>query len=145
MSTKRNKELVSQGIKDWNELGGDSAKMRNWYEKYNAPSATYHRLSRDMNLEQSIQYMNDYSGFPDLKFSIDDMVAEGNKVALRYTMQFTHDKTLRGIPATGKLIVVKGVQIFSIAAGKIVESWDFPDSLGAMTQLGAILSAAPKK
>jgi len=144
MSTKENKELMRKLFEEFNATIGDAAKLRHWYEKYNIPNATYHRLSGDMNLEQSIQYMSDYSG-SDVKFSIDDMVAEVNKVVIRYTMQVTHNKTFRGIPATGKLITVKGVEIFTFVAGKIVEAWDFPDTLGAMTQIGAFPSTAPKK
>jgi predicted ester cyclase len=145
MSTKENKELGRQSIKEFNEIGGDVTKIRQWYEKYSAPSAIYHRLSGDTNFEQSIKYMSEYSGFQDLKFSIDDIIAEGNKLVLRYTMQFTHNKTFRGIPSTGKLITIKGVEIFTMAQGKIVEAWDYPDTLGAMTQLGAIPSSASKK
>ncbi|MGA2877102.1 MAG: ester cyclase [Nitrososphaerales archaeon] len=85
------------------EIGGDVDKIRSWYEKYSAPSAIYHGLSGDTNVEQQIRLMSEYSGFPDLNFFINDIMAEGNKVVLRYTMQFTHNKMFKGIPATGKL------------------------------------------
>jgi predicted ester cyclase len=145
MSIKENKELARHGFEDLNGIGGDVAKIRPWYEKYSAPNAIYHGLSGDTNFEQQIRYMSEYSVFPDLKFSIDDIMAEGKKVVLRYTMQFTHNKVFKGIPATGKLIIVKGVEIFTMVQGKVVEAWDYPDNLGAMTQLGAIPSSESKK
>ena len=145
MTEKENKELARHGFNDLNEIGGDVAKIRRWYEKYSVPSAIYHGLSGDTNFEQQIQIMSEYSVFSDLKFIIDDIMADGNKVILRYTMQFTHNKAFKGIPATGKLISVKGVEIFTMAQGKVVEAWDYPDNLGAMTQLGVIPGAASKK
>ena len=145
MSIKENKELARHGFNDLNEIGGDVAKIRRWYERYSAPSAIYHGLSGDTNVEQQIRYMSEYSVLPDLKFSIDDIIAEGNKVVVRYTMQFTHNKVFKGIPATGKLITVKGVEIFTMAQAKVIEAWDYPDNLGVMTQLGAIPSSASKK
>jgi steroid delta-isomerase-like uncharacterized protein len=105
----------------------------------------YHSLSGDMDREQMIEeFIMMASAFPDTKVSIDDMVAEGDKVAYRWTMRCTHKGTFMGIPATGKQIVVKGVEIYKIAGRKIIEAWNFPDTLGMLTQLGAIPGASPK-
>ena len=147
MSTKENKKLYGQFIKEWNELGGDFAKLRSWYEKYYVPGYIYHSISRgDMNREQTIQFCATVlSAFPDFSYSIDDMIAEGDKVVTRYTIRASHKGTFQGIPATGKQIVIKGVEIDKIVKGKFVETWDFPDTLGAMTQIGAFPSVAPKK
>jgi steroid delta-isomerase-like uncharacterized protein len=146
MSAKENKEFLRQGFKEWNETARDEARIRSLYGKHWAPGYIYHLSSLpDMNREQTIQRMvTVVSAFPDLNFSIDDMVAEGDKVAVKYTIKGTHKGTYQGIPATGKQIAVKGVEIFKIAGRKLVEGWDFPDSLGLMTQLGIVPSAAPK-
>lgn len=146
MSTKENKELARQFFNDANTYRGDIAKALSMSEKSVAPGWIDHHVSRgDMNREQFIQFWNAMSAaFPDLKFSIDDMVAEGDKVVTRYTMQGTHKGPWRGIPPTGKQVVIKGVSIDKIVGGKVVESWDFPDSMGMMTQLGVIPGAAPK-
>jgi len=121
MSTKENKELVRQAIKEWNAVNGDVAKMRSLYDKYYAPGFIYHDVSTgDMNREQTIQ------------------------TVIRCTMQATHKGTFMGIPATGKQIVVKGVEIDKIVGGKVVEAWGFLDTLGMMTQLGVTPGAAPK-
>jgi steroid delta-isomerase-like uncharacterized protein len=146
MSAKENKELVRQTIKEWNALNGDVAKMRSLYDKYYAPGFIYHDVSAgDMNREQAIQDMATYlSAFPDVNYTIDDILAEGDKTVIRCTIRATHKGTFMGIPATGKRIVVKGVEIDRIAGGKIVEAWVFDDSHRMMTQLGVTIGAAPK-
>jgi steroid delta-isomerase-like uncharacterized protein len=146
MSTKENKELVRQIIKEWNAVKGDVAKMRSLYDKYYAPGFIYHDVSAgDMNREQTIQDMATYlSAFPDVNYTIDDILAEGDKTVIRCTIQATHKGTFMGIPATGKRIVVKGVEIDKIVGGKIVEAWGLDDSHRMMTQLGVITGAAPK-
>ena len=146
MSTKENKELVRQTIKEWNGVKGDVAKMRSLYDKYYAPDFIYHDVSGgDMNREEAIQ--NNFTGlsaFPDVNYSIDDILTEGDKTVIRVTMQATHKGTFMGIPATGKQIVVKGVEIDKIVGGKIVEAWGLSDSQGIMTQLGVIHGSTPK-
>ena len=146
MSIKENKELVRQTIKEWNAVNGDVDKMRSLYDKYYASGFIYHDVSAgDMNREQTIQDMVTYlSAFPDVNYSIDDMVAEGDKTVIRCTIQATHKGTFMGIPATGKRIVVKAVEIDKIVRGKIVEAWGFSDSQGMMNQLGVVPGAAPK-
>ena len=59
-------------------------------------------------------------------------------VASRYTMRFTHAAAFMGIEPTGKQIVAKGADIRKIRGGKVVEIWDFPDTMGIMVQVGAI-------
>ena len=146
MSTKENKEAVRQGMKEWNEFGGDVAKMRSWYYKWYAPGFIAHDLSQgDMNLQQTIQHTGRLmSAFPDINFTIDDMVAEGDKVVVRYTWQGTHKGTVRGMPPTGKQVKVKGIELEKIVGRKCLESWDFADSLGLMVQLGVVPGAASK-
>jgi len=79
------------------------------------------------------------SAFPDLSFTYNDMIAEGDKVAVRYTVRGTHEGTLMGIiPPTGKQITMTGIAIFQIVGGKIVGAWSIPDMLGVMQQLGVM-------
>jgi steroid delta-isomerase-like uncharacterized protein len=146
MAIKENKEYALQLAKAWNETAGDAAKILSLYDNYYAPGYILHHLSRgDMNRAQTIQYIIAVaSAFPDYNFAVDDMVAEGDMVATRYTIRSTHKGTFMGIPATGKQIVMKGVEIRRIVGGKTLECWDFPDTLGMMTQLGVIPSVKPK-
>ena len=146
MSTKENKELVRQFIKDRNELAEDAAKQRSWSEKYCATGLVHHVPERDMNREQNMKYIASImSAIPDFNESIDDMVGEGDKVVVRYTIQGTHKGTYAGIPAIGKHVSITGCDIFKIEGKKILEWWGFPDTLGLMTQIGAVTSTAPKK
>ena len=78
------------------------------------------------------------SAFPDMQATIEDMIAEGDKVAVRYTGTGTHKGELMGIPATGKQIAVTGIEIIRIAGGKMVERWEAFDNLSFMQQLGVI-------
>ena len=146
MSTRENKKLVQQAIKEWNTVNGDVAKMRSLFDKYYAPGFIYHDVSTgDTNREQTVQDMAAYLfAFPDVNYSIDDILAEGDKTVIRCTLRATHKGTFMGIPATGKQIVVKQVEIHKIVAGKIAEAWGFSDSQGMMTQLGVIPSAKRK-
>lgn len=74
--------------------------------------------------------------FPDLHFTIKNMVITENQVAIHSIMSGTHEGDLFGLPATGKKINVNQLQIERIENGKIVEHWRQSDDLGMMRQLG---------
>lgn len=77
--------------------------------------------------------------FPDLHVTIEDMVAEGDKVAVRVSVSGTHRGLFMGqILPTGKRAQWVGIDILRIAGGKVVERWNQRDLLGLMQQLGAI-------
>lgn len=78
------------------------------------------------------------AGFPDLKMTVDDVFASGDRVAVRWHSQGTHTEVLFGIPPTGKTMSVKGISILRVENGRIVEDWVAEDSLGLMKQLGLI-------
>jgi steroid delta-isomerase-like uncharacterized protein len=78
------------------------------------------------------------AAFPDGRVTIEDMIAEGDKVVTRYNSRGTHKGDFMGIPATGKKVAVTGIVISRIAKGKIAEEWEEFDALGFMVQLGAI-------
>jgi len=78
------------------------------------------------------------NAFPDVQFTIDEQIAEGDKVVTRWTARGTHKGELAGIPATGKSSTVTGVGIDRIVNGKIIESWGIFDQFGMLQQLGVI-------
>lgn len=78
------------------------------------------------------------TAFPDGRITIEDQVAEGDRVATRWTGRGTHTGDLMGITPTGKEVTVSGLTIDRLADGKIVESWQLFDALGMLVQLGAI-------
>ena len=78
------------------------------------------------------------NAFPDLRFTIDEQIAEGDKVVTRWTAHGTHQGELVSIPATGNLSTVTGIAVDRFVNGKIVESWGIFDQFGMMQQLGVI-------
>jgi steroid delta-isomerase-like uncharacterized protein len=78
------------------------------------------------------------AGFPDVQWTLEDVVSEGDKVAARYTMRGTHTGAFMGVPATGKAFSVTSMGIYRIANGQIVEEHGLPDMMGIMMQIGAI-------
>ncbi len=78
------------------------------------------------------------AAFPDSKFIVDDIIAEGNKVAVRHRLQGTHQADFQGIPATGKQVEVGGIVIFHIENGMVTEAWLNADIMGLMQQLGVV-------
>lgn len=84
------------------------------------------------------------AAFPDLVITIDEMIAEDNKVALLTSYHGTHTGPLMGqIPPTGAEVTMTGGILFHFEAGKIVEAWSFADMLGLMQQIGAASPARP--
>ena len=80
------------------------------------------------------------AAFPDVHIIIDDILAEGDKVALRWTATGTHQGELMGIPPTNKKVTITGMDINRLAGGKIAEHWGNFDQMGMMQQLGVIPS-----
>lgn len=90
-------------------------------------------------LEGVKRFMSNFrSAFPDLQVTIEDQIAEGNKVVTRWTARGTHEGEFRGIASTGKQVVITGITIQRIAGGKIVEGWGNWEALGMMQQLGVV-------
>ena len=79
-----------------------------------------------------------HAGFPDLHFTIEDMVAEGDRVVYRYTVRGTHQNAFMGIAPTGKQISFTGIHIYRVGNGQLQEEWENWDTLGVMRQLGAL-------
>ena len=74
------------------------------------------------------------SGFrkaiPDLAFTIDDVVADGDSVTIRWTAEGTHAGELLGVPGTGRALMIRGVDMYRLQDGRIAESWTFWDLPG---------------
>ena len=83
--------------------------------------------------------------FPDGWMTIEDMVAEGDRVATRKTFRGTHQGELRGIPPTGQAVAIGLIDIVRLVDGKVVESWSVADDLGLLQQLGALPPLGPAR
>ncbi len=79
-----------------------------------------------------------HAAFPDLEFEIEDLIAEGDRVAMRSRVTGTHKGEIAGIQPTGNRVSVNTIHIFRIASARIAENWDIADLLGLMQQIGAV-------
>jgi predicted ester cyclase len=79
-----------------------------------------------------------YDAFPDVHFILDDVIVEGDKAAIRYTVTCTQKGTFMGIPPTNKKISAFALEIDHFVNGKLVEYWTRFDTLGFMQQLGVV-------
>jgi len=76
------------------------------------------------------------TAFPDITFVIEDVLADGDKVAVRYQVKGTFVETLWGVLPTGSEFAVRGIDIFRVVDGRVVEIWASDDTLSRMQQLG---------
>ncbi len=83
------------------------------------------------------------AAFPDLRITVEDQIAEGDRLAVRYRGEGTHRAEWRGIPASGKRISYTGMLIVCFESGQIAEYWAQPDLLGVLRQLGALPRGGP--
>jgi steroid delta-isomerase-like uncharacterized protein len=97
---------------------------------HESPSPDREGLKREMAMLRG--------AFSDLHVTVEDLVAEGDKVVARTTARGTHSGALMGLPPTGKVVTVSGMDITRFAGGMAVEHWGMNDELGMMQQLGLI-------
>ena len=84
-----------------------------------------------------------FAAFPDLRCTIEDLIAEGDRIAYRLKCPGTHQGTFLGIPPTGKQIVAQVSESARVESGKLIEHWGGPDLLNVLQQLGAVVHLAP--
>ena len=85
------------------------------------------------------RFMGEFrSAFPDIHSTIEDQIAEADKVVTRWRIRGTHQGEFRGIAPTGEEMEINGIGIFRFSEGKVVESWDNFGQLGVMRQLGGV-------
>jgi steroid delta-isomerase-like uncharacterized protein len=103
-----------------------------------APGCVEHLANGDISREQVRQFESDwFKAFPDIKANIEEMVAEGDKVAVRVNYQGTHRGEFMGIAPTGNKIDITNANTLKITDGKIVEVWNVTD-IRFLQQLGVI-------
>ncbi len=135
MSTEENKTIVRRFEELFNEKQVDRA------DEFVAPDYIDHGAlpGQAPGLDGAKQKWAMYiAAIPDLRVPIEDMVAEGDKVVVRWTAEGTQRGELLGIPPTGKRLRFSGISIYRLAEGKVAEVWEQFDRLGLMQQLGVI-------
>ncbi len=136
MSTEDNKALMRRFLEEVFNKKNLAA-----IDEFIAPNHVDHTLPAFLpsTREGSKQAIGMYlKAFPDLHLTVEDMIAEGDKVVTRFTSRGTQKGTFMGIPPTGKQVTVSSIVIARIAGGKSVEQWGLDDQLGMLQQLGVI-------
>ena len=136
MSTEQNKSIVRR----WIEEGWNTGNMAIVDQLY-APNFTQHEPAPEtVNSSHALkQYVSAYrTAFPDLNFSIEDLIAEEDKVVWRFKSAGHQNGPFMGIPASGKTGGITGIVIFRLENSRIVEAWVNIDALGLLQQLGVI-------
>jgi len=131
MSSEQNKAILRRTFGEGTSQGDLSV-----FDELLAPNYVNHSLPAGVSLKQAISMFR--AGFPDLRVTIEDQMAEGDKVVTRGYSTGTHTGELQGIPPTGKQVKVPFIEITRVENGKMVESWVQSDQLGLMQQLGVI-------
>lgn len=108
------------------------------FEELCAPNFVKHAIppSPDYGIEgskQSILMLR--KAFPDIKYTVEDMIEDGDKLVARWSAQGTHKGEFMGIPPTGKQVAFTGIEIIRVKDGKAVEEWEELDRAGLMQQL----------
>ena len=139
MSAEENKATVCRLVEEgWNKGDVDAIVAAS------APSFTTHSPASGAapNLEGLRQGAAMYfRAFPDLHFTIEDQIAECDKVVTRWSSTGTHQGEFLGMPPTGKSVTCTGINITRFENGMIVEEWQNLDLLGVLQQLGALPGA----
>jgi len=78
------------------------------------------------------------AAFPDFRYEVADVVAEGDRVAVRDVFRGTHEGDFMGIPATGNRVAIQAIHIYRLEGGRLAEHWVARDDLGMMRQLGVV-------
>ena len=110
-------------------------------EEVYAADLVWHEPDQDVQgLEEAKQFYSMYlSAFPDLNATVEDVIAEDDKVVTRYTIRGTHQGEIEEFgPPTGRQVEIKGITIHRIEEGEIVEEWERYDNLSVMQQLGLV-------
>ena len=136
MSTETNKAVVHRYVEDGYNAGNMAVIDELFATEFvnHDPSAP---TVRDLEgLKQLI--LAQHAAFADVRTTIEDLVADGDKVVKRFIVRGTHTGDFNGIPATGKQFTLEGIDILRLVNGKIQEIWIGYDMLGVLQQLGVM-------
>ncbi len=140
MSAEQNKSIVRRWVEEgWNKRNTaliDQLFTPNFYQHETGPET--------VNSSETLKpFVAGYlSAFPDLQFTIEDLVAEGDKVVWRFKATGNNTGPFMGGPATGKSVAVTGIIIFRLENSRMAEAWLNLDVLGLLQQVGIIPAMA---
>ena len=111
-------------------------------EELISPDAVFHVPGRPEPMRGPAGYLAVIgmmrSGFPDIQWTLEEMIAEDDKVAARFTMRGTHQGSFFGVPPTGRTIAVQAMNFYRLSGCQFIEERGQPDLLGLLQQIGAM-------
>jgi predicted ester cyclase len=137
--SEENKRVVYRIVEDhWNK------KNRLVADELFAANCSLHTPDGELPGMKGVMQLYDayVAAFPDFRLTIDDTVAEGDRVAVRYSFAGTHKGPLGGTAASGNRVAIHGIVIFRLAGGKVTEGRFSWDKLGLLQQIGALPRAS---
>ncbi len=134
MSVEKNVAVINQVMELINDRNLDEA-----FELYDLDYIYHGPGGQELRGRDGIRGLWEafITAFPDLTASVDEAIAEGNSVALRWAVKGTHTGEFLGIPASNKPITLPITEVFRVENGILVEAWDQYDRLHLMEQIGA--------
>lgn len=133
MSATDNKELFHRFVDSWNSR--DVSRMFEFW----SPDLVHHHRDGDYGRDDVLSLMSGFmEAFPDLRFEVQEVLADGDLVSARMIARATHQHELAGFPATGREVSVAVMGMIRVADGRIVEHWNVMDELAMMQQLGLV-------
>ncbi len=136
MSAERNKRLAHRVWEEvWHQ--GDLSRID---ELFASDFVRHDPGGRELHgTDQNRQFISSMrAAFPDVRYTVDDQIVEGDKVVMRYRFEGTHLGEFQGMPPTRKQVNYTGILIYRITDGKIAEQWTELDLLGLLRQLGVV-------
>jgi len=136
--TEANKALT---LRYWEEVANKG--NLDLIEEICAPDYVCHEVDQDIRGPEGVRQFIFMlrAAFPDLHVTVEDVIAEGDKIVQRWTGRGTHQGELMGIPPTGNRVSVVGITISRFKDGKVTEEWEVYDMMGMTQQLGVIPSS----
>lgn len=136
MSTSNNRSVLEEARVRFN-----SGDVNGYLETLYAPDVRFHFFPPELpaGLEGArLFYAGFMSAFPDTQFTPEDIVEQGDRMAVRYRLDMTHLGEFQGVPATGGRVRLNGITFLRFEDGKVRERWNEGDFIGLMQQLGAL-------
>lgn len=135
-AVQNQKEIIRQAFDALN------SRDRDRFRESHAEDVLLHEYNEEMRgIDAIVEHeWSNFEAFPDMEYAIEDIFAEGNRVAVRHTATGTHQGEFQGIEPAGAEVEIPVMMMFRFEDGKVAEVWLYPDRLGMLQQLGAVKS-----
>ena len=135
MPPEENKAILSRAVEAWNV----PEQRAQWFDIHDSSVVAYGLGPEPVGHQGVVEfYTGLWSAFRDAHVTVDELVAEGEAVVVRFTLTGTQEGDFLGVPASGSRVEITGHSTYHFRDGKVVERWTNADLLGILVQLGAV-------